>query len=207
MIRPASPTAARIALEQVEGRCVASLRKEHRAAIDAADRLPRREKERLWTRVGNMGQRLDVGGVGVHPIAPSLTSGRFELAEVGPLALIIPVRPAPNDIGIPLLDLCAWLPKEGRVFTRFGAGVLGWDHVSPVNPDGPVMVHPDPGAWCRANGQGVVLVDWQRAWPELGHLPALVVDSVSFGERLKGALQPPEVPLPRIFVRSEAIAA
>lgn len=207
MIRPDSPTAARIHQDVAEGRRIEVIREEHRTALAAADRLQGPAKDRFRSLVGHVGQRLAVGGIGVHPIAQVNGTGRFELAENGPQALILPVRLGPNRLGIPLTDLLAWVPREELLLTRYGTPVLGWDHLSAVCPDAPILVHADPGTWCRANGQGIVVLDWTRAWGELGHLPTLAVDTVEFGRFVEGALKPPPVRRPRILVRREAVAA
>lgn len=207
MIRPGSPTAARLRDSAGEWGWSATLRAELLAALAAADRLPPSARRRLHALVGHVGQRLDVGGIGVHAISPDIKSALFELAESGPQAVILPLRSGPNSHDVPLEDLAAWFPREGIVLTRLGSPVLGWAHNDPIAPDGPVRVYADPGAWARSNGIGVVILDWSKAWSELGHLSALTADSVTLGQRLEKALLPPKSHRPRLFVRQEALAA
>lgn len=208
MIRAGSATAERDARAAAEGRCARALREELWEALARADGLDRPAKLRLWSLVGHVGQRLDIGGIGVSPVAMDTIAGDWRPADDGPLALIIPVHDGPNAHGVPLLDLVAWLPRTGAVCRRTGiADLLGaWNVAPPLSPS-LVTVHPDPGAWARAGGSGVMVLDFKRAWHVLGHVSRLAVHSVEFGLHLDRALKPPPVRRPEIVVMREAAAA
>jgi hypothetical protein len=204
MIRPDSPTAHRIAAENAH---TGVLRGELLTCLEAADRLAGPARDRFRALVGHAGMRLDVGGVGIHHITPHAQSRTFVFSPTGPLALILPVRSVPNDRGAPLLDLAAWLPRTGEVFCRLGATDLLGEWAAWPATDSPVTVFADPGAWARANGDGVFLLTWGKAWNLLHHLTALVAPTVEFGRRLDAAMQPPPQRRPQIYVREEAVAA
>ncbi len=201
MLRPASASAIRAASYGLERR---ALRIELLDALARADALPPTAKARHRDLVGLVGHRLNVGGVGVSPIVADTTTGTYQPFPGGALmALIVPVREAPNDRSVPLLDLLAWLPRTGEIFTRLGnADILGWQHVEPLPPDGPVRVHTTPGTWCRSGGDGVVVIDWRRCRSQLGHLSAVAVDAdaMDLGRRLDAALKPPPGHRPEVLV-------
>lgn len=175
---------------------------EHCAGLIRAGHLKGASRDRFLSLVGHAGQRLDVGGIGIHPITPFVESRTFELADSGPTALILPVRPAPNARGVPLIDLAAWLPRTNEVYRRLGIGdLLGeWAAWPGFSGDRPVTVSEDPGSWARANGESVFLLDWNRAWSLLSHLPALAAPTVAFGRRLQAIMEPPPVHRPVVYV-------
>lgn len=200
MIRPSSSTDARL---RSDGRKTSMLRRLHLAALDNADRLTGAARTRFLDLVGSINQRIDVGGIGVMPIQVDAENHIWEPVEFGTAALIVPVRESRNRCGAPLVDLLAWRPSTGAVYTITDmTDVLGWDHLDPVFPDAPVVLHPDVGAWCRASGNGLVVINLSRVRGHLGHLPAIVVNDIATGRRLRTALTPPAPRLPCILVET-----
>jgi hypothetical protein len=176
------------------------LRLEHDAAISRVCDLPAGHRQEFWRLVGPPGQRLDVGGIGLLPIAHHTATSQFEPAECGPTAIIIPVRDGPRRNEGELIDLLAWLPRSGETLTRYGiAQVLGPWLLGPL-PDPEIRIFSDPGCWCRSNGAGVFVIDWAASRALLGHFDRLVVDDLDFGRRLRKAIQPPRQPAPQIFI-------
>lgn len=153
------------------------------------------------------------GGVARVQIAED---GTFEPAEGGGHpAIILPAwaGPAPGRFNN-LVDLVAWLPASGQMFTRRRvADLLGeWallkaDCLS--NEGHSLMVYRDPGEWARAatwedrGGHGVVIVNWQCARDRLGHLKNLIAPDITTGRRLREATAPAPQPRPSIFVTQD----
>jgi hypothetical protein len=136
-----------------------------------------------------------------------LPGGRFEFARDlrdasgHVLAVIIPVR---DDTG-ETIDLAAWGLDTGALATWRGvATVLGVDRLTGprIEVDG-LRVFPGPLEWLRAERQGVVILDPERArWRLTGE--RLIVGDAPFGRRLREALRLPE---PRFFVETKRRAA
>ncbi len=174
---------------------------EHEAALTIADNLQGADKHWHRSLVGPIYQRFDVGGIGILPVQVDQRTRTWEPvpAELGETALIVPVRSCPNWHGAPLLDLIGWT-CDG-FYSRMGTtDVLGWAHLDPLGDGDPVKVHPDPGAWCRAGGAGVVVVNFDRARIALDHLPKLACDNLDLARRLDRALEPPPARKPMVLV-------
>jgi len=198
MMRPNSPTAHRIT---EDGGTTRMLHSEHLFGLANADRLTGPAKARFRELLPPIYLRFDIGGIGVAAVNPS-PADTYELAEVGPKALIFPCRGYPGTHPEPLIDLVAWNPRTGELYRRLGiADLLGGWHVMPPASD-VVKVYSDPASWARAGGDGVVVLDWGRVHFALGHVRKLVADDVALGRRLRDAMTPPAPRLPRILVET-----
>jgi len=158
-----------------------------------------------------------VARITVHP------GGLYEPSEEGGVpAIIIPCWPGqapgqPED----LVDLLAWVPSSGNLYTRCGvADVLGEEAIRQAEPcmgmTRPLTIFADPGSWARAHtwddrgDHGIVVINWQRARASLGHLTGITdfhVPDVLTGQRLREALKPPPPPRLRILVSAEEAEA
>ena len=145
---------------------------------------------------------------------------------VGTPAVIIPAWPGPAP-GQPdeLLDLVAWVPSTGALFTRCGlVDVISEEAIrasEPIGGDGgrPLRIFSSPAAWAAAatwdgpdshGAHGVLVVRWDGVRAALGPLACtvpLVTDSVDTGRRLRAALEPPVTPRPSILVDEGRAAA
>lgn len=170
------------------------------AAAAAVDRLPSDAKDRLYHLVGHPGQRLAVGGVGLLTIRVDFVTGTYQPAEVGQKALIFCARDIPANLGGRLIDLVAWQPRTGETFRRLGTTDLLGEWVLSTTEQEPPTVFENPATWAKADGQGIAILDWHAAYRHLGHVPALAVQDVAFGQRLRAALRPPAMPRPTIFI-------
>ena len=215
MIRPGSATASRLA--NGPGRASVSLLHEYDSAIARAQE----PAARLWReRMGWPRRAATMGlGGGVQRILPH-ADGLYTPCDDGSVAaIIIPVWSgaapgSPDD----LVDLAAWVPTSGNIYTRRGLpDVLGEWSISLAEPcmgvARPLAVFADPGAWARTatwddqGGHGIVFIDWSRARSILGHLIGVVdfvCDSIITGQRLRAALAPPPTRKARILVHQDA---
>jgi hypothetical protein len=176
-------------------------------ALAMAGRLSKTQKFRFWDMVGSPAERTAIGGVGVLPIRVNTVAAEWEPCEIGEgmPAVIFPARDRPHGVNARLLDLIAFVPSEGFCYRRTGlVDLLGeWWAIEPPISDEPVRVFRDPCEWARANGAGVVLLDWGRARRALGHLHGLLVSDVSTGRELRRRLMPPKPKPPQIFVAGD----
>lgn len=211
MIRPGSATALQRALGS---QSTLTLWAEYDDAICRAQAPEARAwRERMgWPRRATL---MGLGG-GVARIIPH-AHGLYTPAEDGPTAaILVPCWDGPAP-GRPenLIDLLAWCPTSGNIYTRRGlVDVLGEEAVRRSEPcmgiSMPLTIYPDPGAWAQAadwedeGAHGVVILDWSRARSMLGHLIGVcefIVPDVATGQRLRAALQAPASKKPRILVQ------
>ena len=142
---------------------------------------------------------LGCGMPGIGRIGPT-RDGRFEFAEDGKAAVIVPCYAGlPDLLGANaerhveyLLDLVAVdLANPDRFRLRRGeALVLGNAFLEIAGQIGaPVSVLRNPLTWLLAGGAGVVVLDWDWA-PDilLGH--ELIAEDLDLGQRLDAALRP-----------------
>jgi hypothetical protein len=102
-------------------------------------------------------------------------------------------------------DICAWLPKTGKIATWRGCAALcGEDNLYAPRLEGVLQVHADVLSWFRANRSGVVVLDRQRAAPMLRDTGTLLASSPDHGRKLQDMLR---VPPPRILVPKPTVAA
>lgn len=95
-------------------------------------------------------------------------------------------------------DICAWQATTGKIAPWIGhACMLGEDNLLGPRPGDGLAVHASPLAWFQANRSGVVILDRQRAAPQLRDAGTLTVASVEQGRKLKKILA---VELPNILV-------
>ena len=184
------------------GRLTNRLTNELTAAVASVDRLPADAKGRLYNLVGDPGQRPAVGAVGLQAIQADRRTGSYEPAEIGQKALIFACRDIPANQGGRLIDLVAWNPKTGETFLRIGSADMLGEWWLTTTESEPLTVFDNPAAWAKADGNGVVLLDWHRAYYSVGHLPALAVHNVGFGQRLRAAVRPPPSRRPTIYVEN-----
>lgn len=186
----------------VTGKTARWLRDELDAALTTVSRLSQEQREIFWEAVGRPGDRQSVGGVGILKVKLSRAQGTWEPADEGVSCLILPARTNQHFVGADLVDLVAYHPQSARSFRRLGnAAVLGEWHLDfPAIFDEPLTIYPDPLAWARDNGRGIVILDWSRVRETLGHVNKLYAPNVSFAKELKRRLVPPKVTVPEIFI-------
>ena len=142
---------------------------------------------------------VGAGMPGLAPIRPT-RDGRFEFAEDGLTAIIIPAYdtiPGILDANAErhvahLIDLIAVdAGHPDRFWRRRGeALVLGAAYLDIAGQEGePVPVFRSPMSWLQSGGAGVVVLDW--AWvPDLLLGFDLIAEDVDLGNRLEAALRP-----------------
>jgi len=99
-------------------------------------------------------------------------------------------------------DLVAWSPSTGRLATRYGrVALLGCEQLwaARIDHDGALVVFDSPLEWLRGEGLGVVIIDPQRAAPQLRFAGKLYAESVAAAARLDGILKSdqPKIVLPK----------
>lgn len=178
------------------------------SAVSNVSRSDQRRASSFRRLVGSIGDRLDVGGVGIQHIRPEYHSGHYEPDDEAPhTALIIAARSLPiGHFRGPIssaIDLIAYLPDTREIFRRCGTvDVLGeWWCRYPMDR---TIIYPDPAAWCRANGAGLCILDWTNLREVLGGMPGLVAPNVEIARRLRDALRPGKIRRPEIFVADMA---
>lgn len=143
-----------------------------------------------------------------HPLAIGAAKVLFDGTlytpnALGEVALILPVI----DHG--LVDLVAWSPRSGAIGTRLGIGgclgqgQIGRDGIG--THAGALAVHRDPLGWLRADRQGVVIADAERAAHLLSGLIVTAAD-VEHGRALD-ALCREHLNLPTIMIPEQRAAA
>lgn len=105
------------------------------------------------------------------------------------------VMPAFDADGV-MIDLVAWHPPSNRLGSSERAA--GWLAGGYHSEDEPLVVHPNPLAWLRANRQGVVIVHEDLARPALLAQRTLQAADIAHGEALQAMLS--KVRMPRIVV-------
>jgi hypothetical protein len=125
--------------------------------------------------------------------------GRFEDDPAGPQWLAFE---EPEDV-------VYWNPRVAKLATRNGrAFALGEDAIT--NPgtyafDNRLDIYPDPLTWLRAKRDGIVILDWSRAWSRLQDAPRVGVSESLFATYSRH-MRPPAGP--EVFVlKQERMAA
>ena len=95
--------------------------------------------------------------------------------------------PTPRDLSrtaVALIDLAAWRPSEpGTVRLRRGVvAALGAWRLDAPDFDTPMRLWSTPLAWAAADFDGVVVIDWATAAPQLLGRPELVCETVALAE-------------------------
>lgn len=122
-----------------------------------------------------------------------LANGRFEAIETGPHWFVFD---EPEDIVF-------WQPRTGQLATYEGrAFALGEDAIH--NPatfsfDGHLNIFSDPLDWLRAKRDGIVVLDWTRAFDWLRDCPRVSVDEKVL-PLYKRHMHPPQ--LPELYVQT-----
>ena len=167
---------------------------------------------RLWLEDADVGEGLrhvrsklpddfllGVGMPGIASIKP-INDGRFEFAEDGLTAVVIPAYdtiPGNLDANAErhaehLLDLVAVdLDHPGRFWRRRGVAlVLGAAYLEIARQEGePVPVFKNQMSWLQGGGDGVCILDWDWARDLLlDH--ELIAEDLALGEQLATALKP-----------------
>ncbi len=142
---------------------------------------------------------LGAGMPGLASIKPSL-DGRFEFAEAGLIAVIIPAYDTipgildanPEHHVEHLVDLVAVdVDHPDRCWRRRGEVlVLGSAYLDIASQEGaPLPVFRNPMTWLWSGGDGIVMLDWEWV-PDLLLGLDLIAEDVELGTRLEAALRP-----------------
>ncbi|MCH4554852.1 hypothetical protein [Mesorhizobium jarvisii] len=105
-------------------------------------------------------------------------------------------------------DVVFWQPRIGQLATHEGrAFALGEDAIN--NPatysyDGHLNIFSDPLDWLRAKRDGIVVLDWTRAFDRLRDCPRISVDEKAL-TLYKRHMHPPQ--LPDLYVQTDWRAA
>jgi hypothetical protein len=191
--------------------------------LDAAVVRAQAPAARAWRQAQGFPRHAALMGLGggVGRIEPAVDGSFSPVADGEPggwPAILFPawVGPAP---GFPeeVFDIVAWVPSQGRTYTRLGlADLMGewalWQCECIPEPPATLRIYPDPVAWaaagewdgpCARGGQGIVVLDWGRARSRLAPLVGdvrFIVDDVATGRRVRDLLTPPPPPTPIILV-------
>ena len=140
----------------------------------------------------------NTGAPGVGSIKP-LQDGRFQFAENGVSAVILPIYDSETPAWAPpehrfegLLDLLAFDPtRPDHWWLRRGqTALLGFIYLGLVLEEGCALpVYSNPLSWLRADGAGVVVLDWEWV-PDLLLGFELIAEDVALGDRLAATLKP-----------------
>jgi len=178
-------------------------------------------RHRGWFEAVGM-SGLSILACGLPGLARARWVGRlgYEPDEAGFPVVVLPVWAGRTNEIDGLIDLAAWVPKSGEMRLRAGNGwALGELAAALAGDERPLRVQDGVESWWRAAIEiapddlavlrqtglrpcppGIVIVDWSRAWQELGDLEQVVAESVELGERLDKALRPPPVRRPKIGI-------
>ncbi len=139
------------------------------------------------------------GAPGVGSIR-ALGEGRFEFAENGRSAVLLPVYDSETPAWAPLerrfdglIDLLAFDPKQPDCWwlRRGQAVLLGSIYVGLVLEEGCALpIYSNPMSWLRADGEGVVILDWGMAPALLCDIGEFLVEDVETGNRIEATLKP-----------------
>lgn len=125
--------------------------------------------------------------------------GTWEPADDGLRCVILPDPPlseldSPDWPTVGLADLIAFPPdRPGEWRIRCGSAILNAEEVERCAFHGePLVIHPTPMDWLRAEGQGVVILDWSAFLPfHLSGPPAFRCATRDLAARLDRALHRP----------------
>lgn len=124
--------------------------------------------------------------------------GLFEPDPSGEGALVFVI---PERGGQPS-DLVAWQPKQGRLASWLRRAVLLGNPFQPrLRADKALPVWRSPLGWMKASGDGICLVQAERAARALEGLGPLLAEDIEHGMALAECLA---IPAPRILVPEEA---
>jgi hypothetical protein len=156
---------------------------------------------RLWA----LGVRY-TAGLYFEPVV-FLPDERFEFARDARDAcgaVVAIVFSAPDDLG-QLLDLAAWDPETGRLALLLGrVAMLGQDNLYGWRLGQPLVMHESALEWLKADREGIVVINPQRASPLLRMVEPLRVKRPSFGRRMREVMT---IRAPRILVAVNRRAA
>ena len=150
-----------------------------------------------------------VGFVGLSRI--SISDVRYEPAEDGPLAVVIPVADAPWSEERVVYDLLAFLKDvPSRCWSRLGnARCLGrwhlrdaaWNAAHPIRGDEPVIAYPTPLDWLRGDCAGFCCLHEDWLGYELIGVPSIQPANadVECGRQLKRLILE-QARLPRVVI-------
>lgn len=141
----------------------------------------------------------NTGAPGVGSIR-TLAEGHFEFTKNGRSAVVLPVYDSETPAWAPLeqrfeglLDLLAFDPaRPARWSLRRGQAILlGSIYVGLVLEEGCALpLYSNPLSWLKADGEGVVILNWEVAPSLLLDVTEFVVEDVETGNRIKAALTP-----------------
>ena len=99
-------------------------------------------------------------------------------ADLDVSALVMVARDEAGDVA----DLVAWRPKD-QIVAPYACSVsmLGQHNIERPRLGEPLLVHSDPLHWLRADRQGVVVLNPQRAWSLLFDAGELQAANVEHG--------------------------
>lgn len=123
---------------------------------------------------------------------------RWEYYPGGIPSLLLAVRDAFGDV----VDIIAWPITRPDKWARLTgkAVLLGEDALTRAVFDEPVKVWRTPLSWLVAGGDGLVVLDQDKAWRRLNGGPALVGEDLAHAKELRTIITPPEPP--KVFVRN-----
>lgn len=178
-----------------------SLKSEMRAARNALD-----IRYQTWLREHGVSDSAIMGWPGpmgcscieTHPM------GMFDFSETGYRAFIQPILSGPD-----IIDLVAWFPsRPERWWTRrYSGNPLGIDQLDRAEIEGePVLLHRTPLDRLRADGDGVVALDWKMTANQLRNIPVIITGDPDFGHEVRQRLTQPNMPCPEIRVLAREAA-
>jgi hypothetical protein len=112
--------------------------------------------------------------------------------------ILVEDRGGPVDVGF-------WHARSGRTATLLNYGFALGEHLID-NPGvysfhGALKIHANPVEWLRAGRDGVVILDWTRAFDRLRDCPRIAVDEPLLA-KYRAAMQPPH--MPDLFVMTDS---
>ena len=185
-------------------RMCAELAEEERWALfgeyaAAVRRIDGRHLDRLISLGAPWGFWDNCGAPGVASIR-TLGEGRFEFAENGRSAAVLPVYDSETPAWAPLeqrfeglLDLLAFDPGEpDRWWLRRGQAVLlGSIYLPLVLEEGCALpIYSNPMSWLQADGEGLMILDWKMAPALLLDVGEFLVQDVVTGDRIEATMAP-----------------
>lgn len=106
--------------------------------------------------------------------------------------------------GAGVIDLAFWDPRSGATATLqqygFALGEEQIDNPGTYSFDACLKIHADPLDWLRASRDGIVVLDWSRAFDRLRYCPRIAVPPCLL-DMFQRAMKPQQ--MPEVFVLAE----
>ncbi len=139
------------------------------------------------------------GAPGVGSIRPR-GENYFKFADNGRSVVVLPIYDSETPAWAPLerrfeglLDLLAFDPKQPDCWwlRRGQALLLGSIYVGLVLEESCTLpIYSNPLSWLRAEGEGLMILDWEMAPALLCDVGEFLVEDVETGNRIEAALRP-----------------